>query len=303
MRPYPERNGFVFARLIERRWIIVGLLPTMALLLIASAREVEIAPHPAMPESSAIAYSQYSRSGDEYDSADWSVFVAGAECASPELVAANAQFTSWSPSGDELLYVSRQEEKGDIFALSLDARGKPRRLTDNDVHDTHPAWSPDGRAIAFVSNRDGSSKIYLMDTSGEHVRQLTLGEGNDNNPQWSGDGHKLVFFREIANGPDRIVILDIASGHESMPPQPDGINTFPTFDSTGMAITYTSSPVETRSVRLWRTDLKTGSFQQISKIEAFYGRVSPDRSKHALIGGQWPQSHIAILRLPIIQPE
>ena len=47
------------------------------------------------------------------------------------------------------------------------------RLTDSDGYDGAPAWSPDGRKIAFVSDRDGDRDIYVMDADGSNVERLT----------------------------------------------------------------------------------------------------------------------------------
>ena len=47
------------------------------------------------------------------------------------------------------------------------------RLTYNDAFDGYPAWSPDGRRIAFDSQRDGNREIYVMDADGSGVTRLT----------------------------------------------------------------------------------------------------------------------------------
>ena len=56
-----------------------------------------------------------------------------------------------------------------------------------------PAWSPDGRKIAFASERDGNSEIYLMNANGSGQRNLTLNLAYDGDPGWSPDGRKITF--------------------------------------------------------------------------------------------------------------
>ena len=59
--------------------------------------------------------------------------------------------------------------------------------------DWAPAWGPNNR-IAFVSNRDGDSEIYVMDLSGGAVQKLTNNSASDLRPSWSPDGQKLAFY-------------------------------------------------------------------------------------------------------------
>ena len=49
----------------------------------------------------------------------------------------------------------------------------PRRLTNHSAGDEHPTWSPDGRHIAFESERDGNEEIYVMGSDGSNPRRLT----------------------------------------------------------------------------------------------------------------------------------
>jgi TolB protein len=72
-----------------------------------------------------------------------------------------------------------------------------RQLTDNDVPDLYPAWSPDGEEIAFSSDRDGDSEIFIMNTDGSGVRQLTDNDVPDLYPLWSPDGEEIAFFGEF----------------------------------------------------------------------------------------------------------
>ncbi len=58
----------------------------------------------------------------------------------------------------------------------MDVDGKnQRRLTRNPASDAFPAWSPDGKRIAFLSDRSGPTEVYVMRADGTHVRRLTRG--------------------------------------------------------------------------------------------------------------------------------
>ncbi len=58
-----------------------------------------------------------------------------------------------------------------------------------------PAWSPDGKHIAFVSGRDHNSAIWVMDDDGRNVRRLTENRWMDASPAWSPNGTQIVFER------------------------------------------------------------------------------------------------------------
>jgi len=92
----------------------------------------------------------------------------------------------------------------------MDPDGKNQRnLTDNPAGDLYPAWSPDGRKIAFHSLRDGSVEIYVMDADGENPVRLTNNALNvqDGNPVWSPDGQSIV-FDSFRDGNFEIYIMD-----------------------------------------------------------------------------------------------
>ena len=68
-----------------------------------------------------------------------------------------------------------------------------RRLTDTPGYDAEGAYSPDGKLIAFCSDRDGDPDIYVMNADGANVRQLTNAPGYDGGPFISPDGKWVVF--------------------------------------------------------------------------------------------------------------
>jgi len=78
----------------------------------------------------------------------------------------------------------------DIFIINSNGT-QVIRLTQHPSSDFDPVWSPDGRRIAFTSDRDGLREIYVMEPDGSSVTRLTNGGGEA--AAWSPDGHKILF--------------------------------------------------------------------------------------------------------------
>src|ERR1700683_3944983 len=74
-----------------------------------------------------------------------------------------------------LLLVSKRTGNAEIFLVNSKGQGA-RNLTHNKSENSYPAWSADGKKIAFASDRDGSVNVYVMDADGSNVKQLTKGD-------------------------------------------------------------------------------------------------------------------------------
>ena len=89
----------------------------------------------------------------------------------------------------------------------MDADGSNvRRLTSHRAMDYWPVWSPDGKRLAFTSNRDGNYEIYVMNADGTGLRNLTRHRGQDNYATWSPDGKRLAFISNRDGGHDVYVM-------------------------------------------------------------------------------------------------
>ena len=78
-----------------------------------------------------------------------------------------------------------------IIRSNLDG-GDPQALTDN-ADDTAPAVSPDGKTVAFMSNRTGDWDVFIIGIDGQGLQQLTTSDGSDGIPTWSPDGENIAF--------------------------------------------------------------------------------------------------------------
>jgi TolB protein len=103
----------------------------------------------------------------------------------------SAHFANWSPDGQQVVFNSFVQPR-DIYVVNVDGTGLAN-LTNHSSDDLRADWSPDGRTIAFVSNRSGNQEIYLMNPDGTELQRLTFTAGADANPEWSPNGRRIAF--------------------------------------------------------------------------------------------------------------
>jgi dipeptidyl aminopeptidase/acylaminoacyl peptidase len=113
-----------------------------------------------------------------------------------------------SPDGQRVAYVvMRIDEEANayrtaIWVAPLDGSEEPRQFTSGERNDGSPRWSPDGRWLAFVSNRDGDEKkakgqLYVLPADGGEPRRLTDGKESVESVAWSPDSSRIAFARRV----------------------------------------------------------------------------------------------------------
>jgi TolB protein len=101
---------------------------------------------------------------------------------------------SWA-AASKLAFVATVNGSADVFQVT--GTGAPALLAGGNAAEVEPAWSLDGTTLAFVSNRGGTTEIYLLNASSGAVTQLTSGAGTKSQPAWTPDG-RVVYLETLA---------------------------------------------------------------------------------------------------------
>jgi Tol biopolymer transport system component len=152
---------------------------------------------------------QYSPDGEQLlyrsdRSGSWELWLAQADGSAPHVLTSDPENDAvnaheyggegparFAPDGRSIVWMRKfPQREYDVWTLQLDARSpgakpKPRNLTaDSLAGDGYPSYSPDGRLIAFDSDRTGDSEIFVMSADGSDVRRVSFSKGADLAPVW-----------------------------------------------------------------------------------------------------------------------
>jgi len=119
----------------------------------------------------------------------------------------------------------------EIYTINPDGSGQ-KRLTNNGLADTQPAWSPNGRKIAWLAYRGGGYGLFTMNANGDNTTRIF--NGKDSYPTWSPDGKKIAFS---TNG-DLFIVNADGSGQATQLTNKPGLDTFPDWSPDGDKIAF-----------------------------------------------------------------
>jgi hypothetical protein len=184
---------------------------------------------------------------------------------------------AWSPAWTRLAFQSDRNGNWDIFDLRVgcdEDEQSPeevcdqRQLTDDGADDLLPAWSPDGRTIAFVSTRDGNPEIYVMDSNGQNQRRLTFHPGGDWRPAWLPDSRHLVFASDRSGNNDiyKLAVPNLEDGPLDSEPEIRAIAASSADDRDPAVMTTYLDKLLFLSDRdgIWRTYYQNLGYESIS---------------------------------------
>ena len=145
---------------------------------------------------------------------------------------------SWSPSGNQLAYVSFESRKPVIYVHTI-ANGQRRLLANFRGSNSAPCWAPDGTTLAVTLSRDGASQIYALDAKGGEPRRLTQSSSIDTEPEFSSDG-KSIYFVSDRGGSPQIYRMSATGGNPERVTFTGSYNISPTLSPDGRWLAYIS---------------------------------------------------------------
>lgn len=164
-----------------------------------------------------------------------------------------------------------------------------------------PAWSPDGRRLAYVSFEEGRSAVFVQEVASGRREKVAFHPGINSAPAWSPDGRHLALTLSRDGNPE-IYVLELASARLTRVTQSFGIDTEPAWSPDGRHLVFTSD--RGGKPQVYRVEMRggvpIGSAERLT-FEGSYNaraRFSPDGQRLAMVTGEGNRFRISVLDLP-----
>ncbi len=201
----------------------------------------------------------------------------------------------FSPDGEQIAFVrksvdaEKRKYRSEIWLAPREA-GEPHRFTGSDSNDSHPRWSPDGKRLAFLSDRQKpKSRIYVIPADGGEPVGLTKieTEGGISGFRWSPDGTKIAFLFRAT--PEAYRKEKVEERQKQEQPAPPRVHMTLNYRSDG------SGFVDGEYPQVWVADAATGECRQLTSGPFGVGLPvwSPDSKTLAFLSDRRPDSDIA----------
>ncbi len=178
--------------------------------------------------------------------------------------------STWSPDGKQIAFVSNISGRYNIWLVSSQS-GWPTQLTVSDQRQINPAWSPNGRWIAYGSDHDGDEQwdIFIVSpTSGQIINLTGTPAVSEENFVWSPDSERLAYSVKPKESPNyEIDIMEVATKkvtHFTTKTSPDLNNTPAAWSRDGKWLVFNQSDAAGKNSDIFIADAATGKATRIT---------------------------------------
>ena len=181
---------------------------------------------------------------------------------------------SFDASGDSFVFSSLVSGRPALDLIDIERGTVKREISFPGLGEIlHPAWSLDGRYIAFSAQSGGLTDLYVYDLQADSLRQLTHDAFADLEPAWSPDGRQIAFVTDrfstdtvnLRSGNYRLGLMDVASGTITPLPSLDGAkNINPVWAPDGLSIYFLSD--RGGITNIYRLNVATGERTQVTNL-------------------------------------
>ena len=207
----------------------------------------------------------------------WRVSVSGGAPEPLPAVGESATDPFVSRQGNRLAYTYRKVDRNIWRAPGPHSTAKssvPTKFIASSRNESSPQYSPDGRKIAFASNRAGSLEIWVCDSEGQNPVQLTnFGGTHTGTPRWSPDG-QYIAFDSRPEGSSDIYVISADGGKPRRLTTEASADIMPVWSRDGRWIYFGSD--RSGDFQIWKIPSEGGESVQVTKQGGYGAVVSPD---------------------------
>jgi len=174
---------------------------------------------------------------------------------------------TWSPDGDRVAFFVRRENDRPLMIFDVtNGRIEDRIKFAPITNENSPAFSPDGKWIAFSGNRDGVWDIFLYNLETKELVNATQDEYYDLNPSWSPDGKSVLYNRRIGEFPKIFMVEVGAPERKTQLTAGAASDVQPAWSRDGKTIYFSSDRGLYGVYNLHRLDLASGGIERLTDL-------------------------------------